>query len=196
MSRSAPERLPEQLPDEELARRVAGGQVEVFALLYERYYARAFRLAWGMTGERGAAEELTQEIFLRVWQKAGQFRGESSFSTWFYRLATRCCLNLRHRRPGAVVFEALDVIEQLPHPSAMKQIEAPLEQQQLQDEVQRALLSLKPEWRLVVLLKDLEGLSYDEIAVRLECSAGTVASRLNRARALLARKLAHLRGAV
>lgn len=196
LRRPAPERLSEQLTDEELAHQVAGGQVEVFTLLYERYYARAFRLAWGMTGERGAAEELTQEIFLRVWQKAGQFRGESSFSTWFYRLATRCCLNLRQRQTRPAAFEALEVIEQMPHPSAMKQIGAQLEQQQLQDEVQRALLSLKPEWRLVLILKDLEGLSYDEIAARLECSAGTVASRLNRARALLARKLAHLRGAV
>lgn len=146
-----------------------------------------------MTGQRDAAEELTQEIFLRAWQKAEQFRGESSFGTWFYRLATRCCLNFRQRLPSPSAYESLDAFEFLTHPGAMKQIEARIEQQELQHEVQRALLSLKSDWRLVVIMKDLEGLSYDEIASRMDCSAGTVASRLNRARALLARKLAHLR---
>ena len=69
----------ERPTDEELVRLVAAGQVEVFAELYARYYTRAYRLAWAMTGQREVAEELTQEIFLRVWQKAGQFRGESKF---------------------------------------------------------------------------------------------------------------------
>ncbi len=181
--------------DEELARLVAAGQVEVFAQLYARYYARAYRLAWAMTGRREAAEELTQEIFLRAWQKAGQFRGESSFGTWFYRLATHCCLNFRKRLP-ARSHESLDVIEQRPQNDAMNQIEAGVRRQEIQDEVQRALLSLKPKWRLIVILRDVEGLTYEEIAERMNCSTGTVASRLNRSRALLARKLEHLRGQI
>lgn len=183
--------------DEELAHRVSAGEEEVFAELYRRYYARAFRLAWTMTGQREAAEELTQEIFLRSWQKIGQFRGEAKFGTWFYRLATRCCLNYRQRRTTPA-HETLDAFEERAEPGAMKQSEAQLEanlrQQELQDEVQRALFSLKPEWRLVVFLKDLEGLSYEEIAAQMNCSTGTVASRLNRARHLLAQKLAHWRG--
>jgi RNA polymerase sigma-70 factor, ECF subfamily len=183
----------DRLTDEELARLVAAGQGEVFAQLYERYYARAYRLAWAMTGQRGAAEELTQEIFLRAWQKMDQFRGESSFGTWFYRLAARCCLNHRSRWPA---HETLEAVAELPQLGAMKQLDTNVQQQQLQSAVQRALLSLKPEWRLIVILKDIEGLSYEEIAVRLDCSTGTVASRLNRARTLLARKLEHLRGTV
>jgi len=179
--------------DEELARLVAAGQVEVFAQLYSRYYDRAYRLAWAMTGGREAAEELTQEIFLRAWQKAGQFRGEASFGTWFYRLATHCCLNFRKRLPA---HETLDAVEQAPQTDAMKLIEAEVQRQEIQGEVQRALLSLKPKWRLIVILRDIEGLSYEEIAERLNCSTGTVASRLNRSRALLARKLEHLRGKV
>ena len=181
--------------DEELARLVAAGQVEVFAQLYARYYARAYRLAWAMTGRREAAEELTQEIFLRAWQKSGQFRGESSFGTWFYRLATHCCLNFRKRLP-ACGYEPLDAIEYLPQTDTMKQIEADVRRREIQGEVQRALLSLKPKWRLVVILKDIEGLSYEEVAERLNCSTCTVASRLNRSRALLARKLEHLRGQI
>ena len=181
--------------DEELARLVAAGQVEVFAQLYARYYSRAYRLAWAMTGRREAAEELTQEIFLRAWRKAGQFRGESSFGTWFYRLAMHCCLNFRKRLP-ARGYEPLDAVELSPQTGAMKQIEADVRRQEIQGEVQRALLSLKPKWRLVVILKDIEGLRYEEIAERLNCSTGTVASRLNRSRALLARKLEHLRGQI
>jgi RNA polymerase sigma-70 factor (ECF subfamily) len=138
---------------------------------------------------------LTQEIFLRAWQKAGQFRGESSVGTWFYRLATHCCLNFRKRLP-ARGYEPLDAIEHSPQTDTMKQIEAEVRRQEIQGEVQRALLSLKPKWRLVVILKDIEGLSYEEIAERLNCSTGTVASRLNRSRALLARKLEHLRGQI
>jgi RNA polymerase sigma-70 factor, ECF subfamily len=179
--------------DEELARLVAAGQVDVFTQLYGRYYARTYRLAWAMTGCREAAEELTQEVFLRAWQKVGQFRGEARFGTWFYRLATHCCLNFRKRLP-ARTHESLDSIEQLQHTDAMKQIEANVRQQKIQGEVQRALLSLKPKWRLIVILKDIEGLSYEEIAERMNCSTGTVASSLNRSRALLARKLQHLRG--
>jgi RNA polymerase sigma-70 factor, ECF subfamily len=188
LSRPATERP----TDEELARLVAAGQAEVFAQLYERYYARAYRLAWAMTGCREAAEELTQEIFLRAWQKAGQFRGESSFGTWFYRLAMHCCLNF-HKRLLARAHEPLDVVEETPQPDALKRIEADVHRQEIQNEVQRALLSLKPKWRLIVILKEIEGLSYEEIAERMNCSTGTVASRLSRSRALLARKLEHLR---
>jgi len=149
--------------DEELARLIAAGQVEVFAHLYAQYYARAYRLAWAMTGRREAAEELTQEIFLRAWQKAGQFRGESSFGTWFYQLAAHCCLNYR-KRQSAREHESLEAVEQAPQTDAMKQIEANVQRQEIQGEVQRALLSLKPKWRLIVILKDIEGLSYEEIA--------------------------------
>ena len=97
-----------------------------------RYYARAYRLAWAMTGRREAAEELTQEIFLRAWQKAGQFRGESSFGTWFYRLATHCCLNFRKRLP-ACGYEPLDAIEHLPQTDTMKQIEADVRRREIQE---------------------------------------------------------------
>jgi RNA polymerase sigma-70 factor (ECF subfamily) len=179
--------------DEELASLVAAGQAELFAQLYTRHYARAYRLAWTMTGQRGAAEELTQEIFLRAWQKLGQFRGQASFGTWFYRLAARCCLNHRPRQPA---HESLETVAELPQGNAVQQLDANVQQQEWHSAVQRALLSLKPEWRLIVILKDIEGLSYEEIATRLDCSTGTVASRLNRARTLLASKLAHLRGTV
>jgi RNA polymerase sigma-70 factor (ECF subfamily) len=178
--------------DEDLARLAAGGQVEVFAQIYERYYARTYRLAYGMTGARSAAEELTQEIFIRAYQRLHQFAGAARFSTWFYRLAVNCALNFRARRERNEPEREDDAqINLLP---ANECVEGTMLQLQLQREVRRALLSLKPELRVVVILKDIEGLSYEEIAARTGCASGTIASRLNRARALLARKLAHLKG--
>ncbi len=179
--------------DEELVELALAGRGDSFALLYERYYSRAYRLAYAMTGQREAAEDLAQEMFIRAWQKISQFRGESSFSTWFYRLAVNCSLNYR-KRGRRRQFEDSDQIESIPQTGAVRQVEAKILQRQIQAEVHRALLSLKPRLRVIVVLKDIEGLSYAEIAERVNCSAGTIASRLNRARKLLAQKLQHLKG--
>ena len=186
--------------DEELVRLINVGQVEVFALLYERYRLRAYRLAWGMTGQRDAAEDLTQEIFLRAYQKLVQFRGEARFATWFYRLAVNCCLTQRRHERGAraEMMEEAELIgiaaqQQTSEDNAQ---ERAVQQHQLQAIVHKALLSLKPELRLVVILRSLEGLSYDEIAERMNCSTGTVGTWLHRAHKLLAQKLAALREAV
>ena len=81
-----------------------------------------------------------------------------------------------------------------PPPSPSPSAEADLMQEQIQLQVHRAMLGLKPKLRMMVILKDIEGLSYEEIAARMNCSTGTVASRLNRARKILARKLEHLKG--
>ncbi len=79
--------------DEELVQLIVTGQPEVFAELYERYYSRVYRLAYGMTGRHDSAEDLAQEVFIRAYQKIGLFSGQSSYSTWFYRLALNHCLN-------------------------------------------------------------------------------------------------------
>lgn len=183
----------EERTDEELVGFVLADQGEVFARLYERYYARTYRLAYGMTGRHEAAEDLTQEVFVRAYQRLRQFRGSSSFSTWFYRLSVNCCLNYR-RRWSRVSEKESGGAEESDLPGTHGRAEAELFRSQVQGEVHRALLSLKPELRLVVILKDVEGLRYEEIAERVGCSAGTVGTRLNRARKLLARKLGHLKG--
>jgi RNA polymerase sigma-70 factor, ECF subfamily len=182
--------------DEELVELVIAGQGEVFARLYERYYLRAYRLAYGMTGQREAAEDLTQEIFLRTYQKLQQFKGESRFATWFYRLTTNHCL--RHRqRARRHREEMVEDLEQAlaPQPCvSQREAETALWQHQTQTIIHKALLSLKPELRMVVVLRNLEGLSYEEIAARMDCSVGTVGTWLHRAHKLLAQKLANLRG--
>lgn len=186
---------PDDRTDEELVRLLLAGQRDVFADIYLRYYLRAFRLAYAMTGNRESAEDLTQEIFMRAYQKIDLFKGESGFSTWFYRLAVNSSLNYRRRERNRASEEVSD-IESLAAPGPAKQMESKIYQKQIQSQVQRALLSLKPKWRVIVILKDIEGLSYEEIAERVNCSMGTIASRLNRARKLLAQKLDHLKETV
>ncbi len=190
-------RVNDPVADEELVRLVVAGQGEVFAQLYARYHLRAYRLAWGMTGQREAAEDLTQEIFLRAYQKLGQFRGEASFATWFYRLTVNCCLQSRQRTRKNLAETVADaeLIRLLDGHATLgaQATETALLQHEEQAIIQKALLSLKPDLRMVVILRNLEELSYDEIAARMDCSIGTVGTWLHRAHKLLAVKLAGLR---
>ena len=190
-----------RISDDQLVVSAIDGDVEAFSLLYDRYYRLAFRMAYGMTGRPDSAEDMTQEIFLRTYKNLRMFRRESTFSTWFFRLASNCCLSYcrRHRRKAGREF-TIDVdaaLRQVRHDNApLEPLEARMLEKQIESEVHRALLSLKPKLRLFVVLRDLEGLSYDEIAERTGCARGTIGSRLNRARSLLARKLAHLERAI
>ena len=185
----------EQLSDEELVGLVRAGQVDAFEHLYRRHYGRAYRVAYGMTGRREVAEELTQEVFMRAFERLNLFKGESKFSTWLHRVAVNHCLNHHARSRRDVLLRAGD-LESEPLSDAAAGQEARLRSRQVQEQMHRALLELEPVARMVVILRDVEGLSYQEIAERLNCSAGTIASRLNRARRELARRLDHLRGTV
>jgi RNA polymerase sigma-70 factor, ECF subfamily len=184
----------ELMADEhELVRLASAGDRAAFAQIYQRFYGRAFRLAYSMTGNRAAAEDLTQEIFMRAFQRLEHFGGQSSFATWFYRLAVNHSLNYRRKEQANRLQSESDRLEFLV--SLSPPIESAVLQNQLKSEIHNALLELGAEMRMVIILKDIEGLNYDEIAERMSCSQGTVASRLNRARKQLAQKLRHLKGA-
>lgn len=187
----------DELQDELIVARIRTGE-RLFGLLYERYRTRTFALAFGMTGQREQAEDLTQEIFLRVFERLNTFQGQAKFTTWFYRIALNQCLNhCRNERRRRLVANPEDVqptiVVEL---RVVEQADATLLRKEIQHRLRLALLSLKPEVRVLLLLKEIEGLSYDEIAERLECSPGTVASRLSRGRRLLARKLDSLKGKI
>jgi RNA polymerase sigma-70 factor (ECF subfamily) len=179
--------------DEELVAQFLSGNREAFAHLYRRYYERTYRLAYGMTGDRAAAEDMAQEVFMRVYERLEQFEGRARFSTWFYRVTINHCLRRRER---TAAIRAETPLDEGSEPGASPRVDEGIFQEQVHLQVHRALLSLRPVPRMIVVLKDIEGLSYGEIAERMNCSEGTVASRLNRARRLLGRKLAHLKGAV
>lgn len=184
--------------DEQLVARIRAGESPLFAEIYHRFFARTFALAYGMTGRREQAEDLTQEIFLRAYERLGSFNGRASFATWFYRLAVNHCLNCcrRERKYQGGEADPDDAQNLLRVSGAEDQIAAGLMRQHVQAQVRQALLTLKPEWRVLLVLKEIEGLSYEEIAERLDCSTGTVASGLSRARRLLARKLENLKGTI
>jgi RNA polymerase sigma-70 factor (ECF subfamily) len=186
--------------DEHLVARICAGERALFAQLYRRYYARTFALSFGMTARRDEADDVTQEIFMRAYQRLDSFQGSSSFATWFYRLAVNHCLNYcrreRRHHAGMVNVDEAESLSFSSRPGAESHMAAHLLQHQVQAQVRQALLTLKPEMRVLVVMKEIEGLSYEEIAERLNCSIGTVASRLSRARGLLARKLENLKGKI
>ncbi|HEX8143316.1 MAG TPA: sigma-70 family RNA polymerase sigma factor [Pyrinomonadaceae bacterium] len=186
--------------DEQLVARICAGERALFAKLYGLYYPRAFALAFGMTGRREQADDLTQEIFMRAYERLASYNGRASFSTWFYRLAVNQSLNYcrRERRHKGSVSDSGDVegLASAASGGAGERMEAALLRQQVQLQVRQALLTLKPEMRVLIVMKEIEGLSYEEISERLDCSMGTVASGLSRARRLLARKLENLKGKI
>lgn len=181
--------------DEELVPLIVAGQEEVFSIVYDRQYGRIYRLVFGMLGRHEGADDVTQEIFLRAFLKLAQFDGRAQFSTWLYRLAVNHCLNqVSTIQREDQMYESDQDLPELTGdlPSA----ESLILQHQIQHQVTQALLSLKPHYRIVILLRDIEGFRYEDIAEQLNCSVGTLAARLKRARMLLARKLEHLKGMV
>lgn len=177
------ETIPEDLALVESLRR---GESEAFERLVLTYQHRVFSIALRMLGDRSEAEELAQEVFLRVHRSIGDFRGEAKLSTWLYAITSRLCLN-RLKSPGRArgVGEArlALIADAHPNPSAV------LEASELEAELHRAIADLDDERRVVVVLRDLHGLEYEEIAAALDLPLGTVRSRLHRARMELKKRL-------
>jgi len=143
--------------------------------LYERYHRTVYRLALRLGG-RQEADDLTQEIFLRIFAGLDSFRGTAAFSTWLYRVAVNECLRHRRSRP-----QRLAPLNSEPADPAARP-DHRVEQAEL---LERALERLNDHLRAVFLLREAEGLSYDQIAQALAIPPGTVASQLSRARAEL-----------
>jgi RNA polymerase sigma-70 factor (ECF subfamily) len=180
--------------DEQIIARILAGEKAVFSVLYDRYHVKTFRLAYRMTGRREQAEDLVQEIFVHGYERLHQFRSAARFGTWFYRLAVNYSINFCRRQKRHYA-EPLDDIR-VHQIHALDNVEKSFDNREIQQQVQRGLLSLKPDLRAILILRDIEDCTYAEIAEHLQCSTGTVASRLNRARRLLARKLRHLKGRI
>ncbi len=151
--------------------------------------ARVYRLAYRLTGDRYDAEDLTQDVFLRVFRSLGDYV-PGTFEGWLHRITTNLFLD-RVRRRARIRFEGLpeDAAERLagrePSPAQA------YDERHLDDDVQAALDALPPDFRAAVVLCDLEGLSYEEIADTLGVKIGTVRSRIHRGRSQLREALAH-----
>ena len=168
------------------------GDREAFRQLFETYKDRVYSIAlYFFGGDEATAGDVTQQVFLKLFSRIGQFQGEAEFTTWLYRLATNACIDEQRKRRR--LFQLEDGAET--HVvSTRKTQDERVERREVAECVKEAVAQLKPKLRAAILLKYFEELSYEEIASALQCSKGTVASRLNRGHKALAQKLGHLRG--
>jgi RNA polymerase sigma-70 factor (ECF subfamily) len=179
--------------DSALVRAAADGDGEAFETLVRRYQSRILSLARGLTGNAADAEDLAQEVFVRVYRSLRKFRGESSFRTWLYAVAVNATRSHRSRRvrqqpvwgdSGADEETVFDPPDQTPD------VESSLVRREA---IERALLDLPAELREAVTMRDVHGLEYREIATVIGVPIGTVESRIFRARQRLRRALAPLK---
>ncbi len=173
----------------DLVQRAQGGEIAAFNTLVIRHQNAAYSLAMRFLRSREAAEDVTQEAFVRAWRAIDTFRGDR-FRSWLLRIvanAARDELRRRKRRPQRSLDETWDD----PDMASIDPVEPGLgpqeraEQTELRGVLERALAELPEEWRMVVLLSDVHGMSYEEVADAVDAPLGTVKSRLSRARARL-----------
>jgi len=172
--------------DPHLVDRLRRGDPRAFEELVIAYQHRVFGVALRMLRNRSEAEEIAQEVFLRVHRAVEDFRGEAKLSTWLYAITSRLCLNRLSSGERRMAREGEESLERL---RADTDPAAHVERVELEAALQRAITELPEERRIVVVLRDFEGLSYEEIAAALALELGTVRSRLHRARMDLKEKL-------
>lgn len=176
------------MTEETLVAQAKSGSVDAFNQLVQSYQQMAYNLAFRILGDADRASDATQEAFIRCFRSLDQFRG-GIFRAWLLRIVTNCCydqLRLQQRRPTTPID---DLVEDEEHSDLLRDnIESPedsLERGELNAFLKASLGILPPEQRAIVVLSDIEGLSYVEIAAVTSLALGTVKSRLNRARGRL-----------
>lgn len=171
-----------EMPDDDLVQAAARGDTAAFESLYRRHVGRIHGTVLRLVGyDHGRAEELVQDAFVRAWQKLGTFRRQSAFGTWLYRLAVNTALM-------ALRSQAADPVRMLPDdalPDAGDEPFCPAER----EELERAIATLPPRARAVLVLHDVEGWRHQDIAMALDMASGTSKAQLHRARRLLRQAL-------
>ncbi|GAB4077498.1 RNA polymerase sigma factor SigE [Nostocoides australiense] len=157
--------------------------------IVEEHSARVYRLAYRLTGNVHDAEDLTHDVFIRVFRSLGSYT-PGNFEGWLHRITTNVFLD-KMRRKQRIRFDALSDEASARIPSRELSPEQAYADRHFDDDVQRALDALPPDFRAAVVLCDIEGLSYEEIAATLGIKLGTVRSRIHRGRALLRAALSH-----
>lgn len=181
----------ERHTDERVIEACQSGDREAFRLLFETYKDKVYSIAlYTFGGNETAARDAAQQVFLKLITTIKQFRRDAEFTTWLYRMVVNTCIDEQRRQRRFLPFG--DATEMRASTSKRSQ-EEKFERLEMAESVRAAINQLRPKLRLPILLKYIEGLSYEEIAGVLGCSKGTVASRLNRGHKKLAQSLSHLR---
>jgi RNA polymerase sigma-70 factor (ECF subfamily) len=179
--------------DPELLRSAQAGDEAAFGEIVQTYYEHVFRLVCSVLRDEHTARDVCQEVWITVWKNLSKFRGESKFTTWLHPIAVRRSIDeLRKRRKWYdrfLPFLAEDGAEVPEVSAADSNPRRDMERSEKNERFERALASLPPKHRTVLALREIQGLSYEEIAQAVKCRPGTVMSRLYHARRILARKL-------
>ncbi|MBC8164861.1 MAG: sigma-70 family RNA polymerase sigma factor [Bryobacteraceae bacterium] len=167
------------------------GDRNAFRIIYESHKDSVYSIAlYFFHGDAVTASDVTQQVFLKLMTDFRQFRGDSAFSTWLYRLVVNTCIDTARRLNGRTVSVEMHVLEAFAIHGTQEDDAA---HSQIARSVQAAVSALPETFRLAILLRYFEELSYEEMAKVLNCSVGTVSSRLSRGHRLLAEKLSPLR---
>lgn len=173
-----------------LVEKIQGGDLHSYKILVERYQKRVVTVAFGVLGNYEDAEDVAQDALIKAYKSISKFRGQSSFYTWLYRITINLCIDLkrkryRHVETGVAEESTIDAIRGVDGDAYMGKISGPEEsfnQDELRKKLLQALSTLSDEHRAVIVLREIDGLSYEEMSEAIACSKGTVMSRLFHAR--------------
>ena len=183
------------IDEHDLLARAKKGEMLAYDELVRHYQGRIYALAYNMTSNKEDAEDLVQDVFVKAYASLPQFEEKSSFYTWIYRIAVNRTLNFlkkRQRNPKLSLNEVEDGVERDPAYVELSARESPFRDaslSELQERLNKALLTLSEKHRAVVVLHDIQGVPHEEIAKMIGCSQGTVRSRLFYARQQLQAEL-------
>lgn len=185
--------------DAGLVKQVLGGDRGAFQILFERYYPRVKNVSYGVLGSQEDAEDVVQEAFLKAYRNLSSFRGQSSFYTWLYRIVFNLSIDYARKKYRQT---EVNVSETEMFDASMNSVSAQeiplsksatpfgrMEQKEMGEAISKAIEQLSPEHKAVIILREVEGLSYNEISDIIGCSKGTIMSRLHHARKRLQKVL-------
>jgi RNA polymerase sigma-70 factor (ECF subfamily) len=193
--------LDERSVDAEIVARVQQGDKAAFDLLVLKYQHKVAKLVSRYLRDSAEVQDVTQEAFIKAYRALAGFRGDSAFYTWLYRIAINTAKNFlvsQGRRPPSSDVD-IDTAEVLDGAGELREVATPermLLRDEIADRVQRAISDLPEDLRTAIIMREIDGLSYEDIAQAMDCPIGTVRSRIFRAREAIERELAPLLGSV
>ncbi len=168
------------------------GDRDAFRVLFETFKDRVYTVALNFSGNPEMAHDITQDVFVKLFDSIRGFREEANFRTWLFRITVNACIDEQRRRKRFLPLSEFAAVLV----ARIRSQEVQISQLQVSSQIQSVIVTLAPRLRIPILLRYVEDLSYGEIAEVLNCSIGTVSSRISRGHKLLAQRLAHLRGTV